>query len=96
MLENNLKELQVEFRRQKQIENEATRSRTNTNSDNPCREDRDQRRPPPATSSQRQPFNNPVFDEKKLKVGDGDASNPFGDDSDTDDYDSSGKNPFAE
>merc|ERR1711913_239961 len=94
MLENNLKELQVEFRRQKQAESEA-----NTSNDNPADGGRNERRPPPApaaTSSLRRPFQNPVFDENKIKLGNGDVSNPFGDDSDTDDYDASGKNPFAE
>ena len=37
----------------------------------------------------------PEFDEKNKELTNGDVSNPFGSDSE-DEYDASGKNPFAE
>jgi len=91
MLENNLKELQVEYRRQKVNENETNKDREKA-VDSPDGNDRILQ-----NSSQKPLLNKTVFDEEKLKLANGAASNPFGDDdSDTDEYDASGKNPFAE
>ena len=80
MLETNLKMLQEEFKRQKISEN------------------------PPETSESTgyvsfTGVNKPQFDEAKRELTNGDAtgdtSNPFASDSE-DEYDASGKNPFAE
>lgn len=125
MLESNLKMLQVEYRRQKQVESLDSRNVTpvtgsaaaappsqRLQSETPHRPRNSDRKK--ASSQQLQPSltpqpsqaprENPVFDESKMQLGNGSAksststsNNPFGDDdSDTDEYDASGKNPFAE
>lgn len=121
MLENNLKELQIEYRRQKISESEQLKNVTPATPkvavvplpsaqrlqfDTPHRPRNSDKK---GSSSQQQhttllPRTNPVFDENKMKLANGSAKptgdtskNPFGDDdSDTDEYDASGKNPFAE
>lgn len=147
MLESNLKELQIEYRRQKISESEQLKNVTPAtpkvasvtpsaqrlqfdtphrprNSDKkssssqqqqhstlvPSRVEQQQHhstlvpKTNPVQNSTLVPRTNPVFDENKMKLANGsakstgDTSNPFGDDddSDTDEYDASGKNPFAE
>jgi len=122
MLENNLKELQIEFRRQKNSESEQLKNVTPSTSNNvavvpssaqslqfdtphrPRNSDKKSSSSQQPQHSTLVPRTNPVFDENKMKLANGSAKstgdtskNPFGDDdSDTDEYDASGKNPFAE